>query len=77
LDFGKTEIFFREGVDRAKARAQAVSDLPVGQSSLALTRRLMMTRAAIGRLRVPHTQLVIPGHREAMSYDVQLHIRES
>jgi hypothetical protein len=31
FDFGKTEIFFRSGLDKAKA--QAVADLPVGQIS--------------------------------------------
>jgi len=31
FDFGKTEIFFRSGLDNAKA--QAVADLPVGQIS--------------------------------------------
>jgi hypothetical protein len=31
FDFGKTEIFFRTGLD--KAEAQAVADLPVGQIS--------------------------------------------
>jgi hypothetical protein len=30
FDFGKTEIFFRSGLDKAKA--QAVPDLPVGQN---------------------------------------------
>jgi hypothetical protein len=32
FDFGKTEIFFRSGLDKAKA--QAVADLPVGQNQL-------------------------------------------
>jgi hypothetical protein len=32
FDFGKTEIFFRLGLDRAET--QAVADLPVGQISL-------------------------------------------
>ncbi len=32
FDFGKTEIFFRLGLD--KAETQAVADLPVGQITL-------------------------------------------
>jgi hypothetical protein len=32
FDFGKTEIFFRSGLDKAKA--QAVPDLPVGQNRI-------------------------------------------
>jgi hypothetical protein len=32
FDFGKTEIFFRSGLDNAET--QAVADLPVGQISL-------------------------------------------
>jgi hypothetical protein len=35
LAFGKTEIFFPSGLDRAEA--QAVADLPVGLASLSLT----------------------------------------
>jgi hypothetical protein len=30
FDFGKTEIFFRSGLDKAKA--QAIADLPDGQT---------------------------------------------
>jgi hypothetical protein len=32
FDFGKTEIFFRSGLDKAKA--PAVADLPVGQNQM-------------------------------------------
>jgi hypothetical protein len=32
FDFGKTEIFFRSGLD--KTETQAVTDLPVGQISV-------------------------------------------
>jgi len=71
----KQKYFFAKGWTGGKEGG--FGDLPVRQTSLALFQWPMMTRAAIGRLRVPHTQLVIPGHREAMSYDVQLHIRES
>jgi hypothetical protein len=38
FDFGKTEIFFRSGLDKAKA--PGVPDLPVGQNRIDLLQQI-------------------------------------
>jgi hypothetical protein len=51
FDFGKTEIFFRLGLD--KSEAQAVTDLPVGQISGLVRAENRRERANLARTPLP------------------------
>jgi hypothetical protein len=51
FDFGKTEIFFRLGLD--KSEAQAVTDLPVGQIRGLVRAENRRERANLARTPLP------------------------